>query len=257
MRQVRSLKPSGTGGGPSASPTKENAEQEKKAQEKADKLEAAAERQRKREEEAENWESLYGGKGGSCFCGDSLVALAEPSGGEKIMVPLRSLRPGDRLTSPDGLGAQVVCLVESRTCDGLAWLVDLSPGIRATPWHPVSIKPPALLESNCNESEWTFPLHLGMPRERQCKAVYNLVLDRSHVCQIGGFWVACLGHGLKADKVRHSFWGGQPVLDALKRLPGWEWGRVVIDSGQVLRDANGLACGLRTEEHTREGDEDS
>lgn len=165
---------------------------------------------------------------GPCFSGDSMVLLA--SGEEKR---LSELKRGDRVASRDGSPAEVVCTVETRTT-GQAHLVELAPGLRATPWHPVH-----------TGSAWAFPATVGCVQVRPCAAIYNAVLDRGHTLRVGGLWTVALGHGLEGEVVGHNFWGGPAVVESLRRLRGWSDGRVVLNPGCVLRDACGQACALR------------
>jgi len=170
----------------------------------------------------------YYDSAGPCFSGLSIAALAD--GGERRMAELRK---GDRVATGDGGWAEVLCVVKTRT-RGQALLVELAPGLQATPWHPVQLE----------SGEWAFPARVGIAAEQPCPAVYNVVLDRGHTLFVGGLRTVSLGHGLQGEVLGHSFWGGSAVLESLQRIRGWAEGRVVLGPGCVLRDELGHACGL-------------
>ncbi|CAE8652324.1 unnamed protein product, partial [Polarella glacialis] len=161
--------------------------------------------------------SAYYNSSGPCFSGDSSVLLAGPDCEE---VPIRQLRRGDRLATIDGGAAELLCVVETRTADGTAALVELGKGLVVTPWHPVLVA-----------GSWEFPATLAPAEIRSCEAVFNLVLSQGHTASVGGFWAVTLGHQLKGPVVEHAFWGTTSVLDELRRFQGWDKGKVMLQPG--------------------------
>jgi len=170
---------------------------------------------------------------GACFSGVSRIAL--PGGAEK---ELRKLKKGDCVLTENGMTAKVVCVVETCTKGGQSQLVDVSNGLQATLWHPVRLN-----------DKWVFPAKACPDKvvTQDCKAVYNLVLDGGHVICIGGVWTVSLGHQLQDDVVRHPYWGGEAVLEDLRRLRGWKQGKVTLGPNCVVRDASGQVVGLKQE----------
>lgn len=174
--------------------------------------------------------AAYYDSSGPCFCGDSLVLMADGS-----QVPLRELGRGDKVATVLGGEAEVQCIVETKTAEGTALLVELPSGPRVTPWHPVFLS-----------GQWQFPAEVALTGEFPCEAVFNLVLAQGHVPCIGGVWTVSLGHGLQGSVVGHKYWGSQRVLEDLQRLKGWDAGRIVLGAGCVVRGGPcGEACGLR------------
>ncbi|KAJ4462146.1 putative Protein arginine N-methyltransferase 6 [Paratrimastix pyriformis] len=164
-----------------------------------------------------------------CFAGTSPVLMAD---GRTRCISL--LKKGDRLA---GVPRSVRCVVESICPTGRASLVALGPML-VTPWHPVQEASGA----------WVFPADIHPPTARACDAVYNLVLDGSHgTATVGGRSCATLGHGLAGPVVGHPYFGTAKVLADLKRMRGWEAGRVLLGAQAVVeRDpATGLVSGIK------------
>jgi len=50
--------------------------------------------------------------------------------------------------------------------------------------------------------------------------------------------MACvtLGHGFNEDVVKHKYFGTQEVIEDLKKMVGWEEGKINLNSVTVKRD---------------------
>ncbi len=159
----------------------------------------------------------YNDCGGGCFYGATEVDMLDGSR-RKIC----ELHKGDRVKN----GAEVVCLVEFPTCGGIAELVEIC-GVRLTPKHPVRI----------NGGDWMYPRTLGKAMKTCCDAVYNVVLDRGHVLNLGETEAVTLGHGLQGNAVvSHEYYGAKKSVEDVKRRPGWETGKVSMAGARKFRD---------------------
>ena len=198
-----------------------------------------------------------------CFTEDSRVLLA---GGTTKRIA--NLTTQDVLLTSDGSYARVVCVLETRTPGG-ASLVSLpspvygKPPLHVTATHPVDRHYMDRLNIGAalmhpTDIEWAHPQDL-IPTlsgaysmySDTCRAVYSVLAIRSD-----GAWastmvinrIACvtLAHGLKGDAVAtHSFYGTDAVVDALRKCPGFEKGRVVLQSGDmIVRNQKGWAIDI-------------
>lgn len=144
------------------------------------------------------------------------------------------LRKGDRVLTPAGDYAAVVCVVVSRCATGKAFFVEFPGGLRITPFHPVR---------DAATGGWCNPQDLHPVYEHDCDAVYNFVLEAGHVMVVDGVDCVTLAHNLADPAVTHAYLGTDRVLDDLKACPGWHDGRVTVD--RMRRDpVTKLICGL-------------
>ncbi len=163
------------------------------------------------------YQARYYDQGGGCFCPESPIQMLDGT-----VKPIGTLRKGDLVACPGGLGAAVRCLVWSV---GNFKMVAIG-GFTLTPTHPV-LDPDAMLR------EWVFPKDLpSSSAAPDSTRVVNLVLDSSHAVigasgASGAGLVCCtLGHGFREPVVEHAFLGTNEVIDALKELPGFDTGSV-------------------------------
>jgi len=149
---------------------------------------------------------------------------------------IQDLNKGDKLQSISGPPAEVVCLNQLYCFPKNIDLVHL-PGLKITPYHPIRIN-----------KKWNFPINLNYPVVNvSCDALYNLVLDQSHVIMIGDFECVTLGHGfVDDDVVKHPYFGSQLVINDLQRMPGWNNGFVEQSNSSVIRHPDsGLIVGFQ------------
>ena len=173
--------------------------------------------------------SAYNNCNNACFDGASAILLA---GGATKRVD--SIRRGDTVLSGGGRPARVQCVVQTLMAHGTADLVELSPGLRLTPWHPVKV-----------DGRWAFPADLQARAARPCEAVYSLVLDSEHTVCIGGVECVTLGHGLEGEVVGHAYLGTGEVVRDLRQLSGWEAGWIAFKEGCMIRSPEtGLIVGF-------------
>ena len=163
-----------------------------------------------------------------CFHGSSLVHLANGT-----HVKVEQLKRGDKvitLSDPYNVNggtkeATVVCILKT-LMHGTAGLVTLGNGLKITPWHPVLI-----------DSEWKFPIDIGHVVTEQCDAVYSILLDNGHTCNINNVWCIGLGHDYKEGIIKHNYFGTSAIVNDMQSLPGWKSGLIILDSRySIVRD---------------------
>jgi len=172
--------------------------------------------------------SHYNDASNPCFHGDSIVTLS--NGSSK---PVNAIKKGDLVRCAFGEAAEVLCVVKTHCQSRATSLVQLSPGLRLTPWHPVMWN-----------GKWSFPSDLEPTHTAACDAVYSLVLGSSHTVLIGGIACVTLGHGLEDPVVAHPYLGTAKVVQDLQKLGGWDAGRIEFADGCMLRTSGGLVQGL-------------
>jgi hypothetical protein len=185
------------------------------------------------------YQARYYDSSGGCFCPESPIQMLDGS-----VKPIGTLRKGDLVACPGGLGAAVRCLVWS---SGNFAMVSVC-GFTLTPTHPV-LDPDAMLR------EWIFPKDLACcSAAPDSKRIVSLVLDSNHeIIGAGamdgrscgpGFLVCCtLGHGFREPVVEHDFLGTEKVVAALKAVPGFEEGSVEVTFTRGSSGINGLRAG--------------
>jgi len=183
--------------------------------------------------------SNYNDRYGVCIDAGSCALLADGAGARRV----GELQKGDRVAAPDGGVAEVVCVVRTKCLGGRAALVELAPGVRVTPFHPVFMS-----------GAWTFPADIAEPQERACDAVCSLLLSGAPAVLLGDAGAgsqgqvpaAALGHGLDEGAARHEYFGSRAVVDDVRSAPGFLAGRVEVEPHHVVRDpATGLVQAFR------------
>ena len=155
---------------------------------------------------------------GGCFEGSMPVRMANGSA-----KPIRDVRRGDLVWTPTG-AATVEYALELNTLAPSQPMVQLSPHIAVTPWHPCRHR---------NETQWSVPFNYAQYTARPLQTVYNLVLDRGHVIESPGTWdttyqFVTLGHGFQESPLQHAFFGSKErIVASLAKQPGFEEGRPV------------------------------
>jgi hypothetical protein len=163
--------------------------------------------------------AYYNDRDAGCVSGDSVALLA--SGESKLVCELVK---GDRVCGSGGT-AEILCMVASSCRNGLVDLVELSPGLRLTPFHPVGAG-----------AGWSFPLSLGPVITSRCNTVYSFVVRGAPAIQVGGIAVVALGHGLTEGVAAHPYFGTRRVIHDLQQLEGYDCGYVSLNPAWVRRD---------------------
>lgn len=67
--------------------------------------------------------------------------------------------------------------------------------------------------------------------------------------RVNDVYCITLGHGLKGPVLEHDYLGTEKIIDDLKRLDGWEEGKVSVDFSMVKRDPRtNLIVGISKQE---------
>lgn len=119
-------------------------------------------------------------------------------------------------------------------------------GPSITPYHPVRQVPATVVKGvDDDEAPWRFPQDLSSVEERECEAVYSILLqNNASSLLIQGYEVVALAHGLAAETAAHPYFGTHAIVEDLEALPGFET-EGKVDLVGFLRDGTtGLVCGL-------------
>ena len=163
-----------------------------------------------------------------CFHGSSLIKLATGK-----FVRVQHLKRGDKvqtLSNPykmqsKTIEANVVCIIKT-LMHGQAGLVTLGGVLKITPWHPILV-----------DNEWKFPIDVGRIVTETCDAVYSILLDNGHTCNINDVWCIGLGHSYNKGIIKHDYFGSSAIIKDMQSLPGWTRGLIILDSHySILRD---------------------
>lgn len=127
-------------------------------------------------------------KDAGCFGQGTLVLTIRNN--EHVFVPIDTLRPGDRVVTPNQRTSLITHIVQSK-----CWLINFE-GVMISPYHPVQIQTE-------NTYQWKFPIDLTVDDSRPFFGnCYNLMLEngegREHAVFVRQFknWIVAitLGH---------------------------------------------------------------
>ena len=136
--------------------------------------------------------------------------LAKTIHGYKLV---SELKHGDIVCDSDNNMAKVVCVLKTFVKHNMINMHKIK-DLVVTSWHPVRI-----------QGEWQYPADYCAAELENIEWVYNFVLNRNHVMEIGGIDVITLGHGITEDPVlSHDLFGTQRVVDNLRTYLGWNHG---------------------------------
>jgi len=169
--------------------------------------------------------SAFNNSSGSCFEGSMPVLMADGS-----TMAIQDIRRGMHVYGT----ATVIHAVKFNIYAPSQPMVQLTPNVSVTPWHPCR-----LTGSNNN---WSFPANLVQYAARPLQTVYNLVLDQGHIITADGYDFVTLGHGFTESPLAHPFFGTQACVKALEAQPGADVGRpeykncvAIKESGLIVR----------------------
>jgi len=154
--------------------------------------------------------TVFNNQGGSCFEGSLPVVMADGS-----TKAIRDIRKDDLVKG----GFKVRYAVEFNAYAPSQPMVQLTPTVAVTPWHPCR----RLGETG----PWTFPANLVQYAARPLQTVYNLVLDKGHVIEADGYTFVTLGHGFQEVPLYHEFFGTERCIKTLEQQPGAADGRPI------------------------------
>lgn len=170
-----------------------------------------------------NMASVFHNPSGGCFQAKCPVLMSD-----KTTKEIQNITSGDYVETLDG-PAKVIALVICGSKLKAQPMCQLTEKLWITPWHPVIYK-----------SKWEFPSDIVPMVDRQINTVYNLVLEKGHIINIDGFNCVTLGHSFKEEKVKHSFFGSNKVIQTLMKCSGWEEGKPTFKNLKAIKDENDL-----------------
>eukprot|EP00943_MAST-04B_sp_MAST-4B-sp1_P005209 g5209.t1 len=178
----------------------------------------------------------YNSRSAGCFDGNGKVTLGDGQSTKLV----KDLKRGDKVLTRNGVIAEIVCMIRTKMIHSQCEMVELTNGVKLTPWHPVYIN-----------NEWKFPNNIGkLVLYDNIDYIYNAVVDKGHSLMINGVHCVTLGHHLKENKVvEHPYFGTDMVLNTLKETDpeGWKNGYIDMIEGvhKTLRDKEtGLIIGM-------------
>jgi hypothetical protein len=171
--------------------------------------------------------AAYNSAANPCFAGHCLVRMKD-----ETLKRVDSVRAGDIVNSGLKKDSKVTCVVKTVPFLKKATLVHLE-GLAITPYHPIK-----------RNGKWVFPCEVGNQSNVPCEALYSFVLDNHHVMTINDTECVTLGHDFEDDVRRHPYFGSNLVIEDLKKFSSWNSGLVELVPQNIVRDANGLICGI-------------
>jgi len=159
---------------------------------------------------AVSYQTAFNNASGGCFEGGLPVVMADGS-----TKAIRDIRKDDLVKG----GFKVRYAVELNTYAPSQPMVQLTPTVAVTPWHPCR----ALHQTG----PYTFPANLVQYAARPLQTVYNLVLDKGHVIEADGYTFVTLAHGFQEVPLYHNFFGTERCIKTLEQQPGAAEGRPV------------------------------
>lgn len=163
---------------------------------------------------------LYNPNGG-CWAPKSLVRMAD-----NTYIPIEDIKVGMNIWTIKG-SAVVEYIIVINTKDINQPMCKLN-NLIITPWHPVFI-----------DNKWEYPANITDIKEYNMPTVYNLIINKDHIIEIGGILSCTLGHMLKGDVIEHQYFGNKDlILYDLKNQPGFTENRPVFTNMKAEKDIN-------------------
>jgi uncharacterized protein YegL len=167
--------------------------------------------------------TFYNRQGG-CFLQDTRVKTVTNKGAF-LFIPVQEVMPGFQLATPAGI-ATVKCVLKLKYSGTVS---RLNKSV-LTSYHPVYFK---------NE-EWFFPATSDRFTEEYVENVYvyDYILDKHHVVELGDIFATTLIHGKNGDVIGHSYFGTNKFQNDLAFHPGWATGYIQLDEYDFIRDSS-------------------
>lgn len=149
--------------------------------------------------------------------GDSLVQM-EDSTTEYV----KDLQPGDILYH----GYRVKVVIKTIVEDTIP-MVLFNTGLGITPWNPVY-----------ENGKWVYPFTLDYIIRTYVKEYYNLVLDKGHMMNVNGFYVATLGYKFTDNDMIQDPYDTKNIVEELQNHPDWSTGYITLDASSMKKNWN-------------------
>ena len=144
-------------------------------------------------------------QGGGCWAANSMVRMAD-----NTFMPIEQIRGGMKVWTINNGIAIVEYAIVINTDIGKQVMCKLD-NLIITPWHPVLIN-----------GVWQYPADITTIEEYSMSTVYNLILTKDHVIEIGGILSCTLGHMLKGNVIEHDYFGNKElILRDIQNQPGF------------------------------------
>jgi Mg-chelatase subunit ChlD len=173
--------------------------------------------------------TFYNRQGG-CFLQDTRVKTIKSSG-EFLYYPVQEIKPGDQLVTPSGI-AIVKCVLKLKYSGTISRLNKTA----LTSYHPIYFK----------DEKWFFPAECDKFTEEYVENVYvyDYILDKHHVVELGDIFATTLIHGRSGDVIGHSYFGTNKFQNDLMHHPGWVTGYIQLDEYDFIRDSSNKVVGI-------------
>jgi hypothetical protein len=173
--------------------------------------------------------TFYNRQGG-CFLEDTMVKTVTNRGGF-LFIPVGEVKPGVQLVTPSGI-AIVKCVLKLKYSGTVSRLNKTA----LTSYHPVYFK----------DEKWFFPANSDRFTEEYVENVYvyDYILDKHHVVELGDIFATTLIHGRSGDVIGHSYFGTNKFQNDLMHHPGWATGYIQLDEYDFIRDSSNKVVGI-------------
>jgi len=171
--------------------------------------------------------SSYNCSSGPCFTGDTLVQMSDGT-----TKPCSDIQKGDSVATTKG-PVEMRCVLKT-PCKKV-YIIEYK-GLQVTQWHPIKVK-----------GSWSFPLYFGETKEITDVDIFSFLLEPGYEDMLMGDSVPCItfAHGIEDDPVAtHPFYGTDKVVEAMKRMNGFEDGCVTLTNGVIVDVETNLVCGF-------------
>jgi hypothetical protein len=107
---------------------------------------------------------------------------------------ITKVKKGELIATPKG-SAKVNCVVEFACQNQKAKLCRIG-GIKITHHHPIQV-----------EGSWILPSDIVVAEEVDCSAVYNMIVDQTHIAIVNDVPVILLGHNYTTGVLKNEYLG--------------------------------------------------
>lgn len=120
--------------------------------------------------------------------------------------------------------SEIKCVLVTEVGENIE-MVKFNKGLIITNYHPI-----------LHKNDWRFPVDVKEPEHIFVDRYYNFVLEQGHSMLINEVYCITLGHEMEGPVIGHEYLGTKKVIDDLKKLEGWNDGKVILNRAMVKRD---------------------
>lgn len=133
------------------------------------------------------------------------------------------VKKGDMIASPNGKPSKILCVLKFTTQNSKAKLCSIS-GLYITHRHPIQVA-----------GTWLHPESIAPAVLTNCSAIYNFIVDHSHIAILNKIPVILLGHNYTSGILKDEYLGSDRIINDLKEMPGWKDGLIGFGPGCFLK----------------------